>query len=91
MANIIFIIVVGYSPKENYQKGNLYLKEHYPYMFEHLDIIGFRSNIDFQTYEEEAENLKYTYIAYVAYFLMSIYIVNRQKEMLEISKRENNF
>ena len=91
ISNIVFICFVGFNPEGNVQKTNLWLKVYSPWIYDRLDLIGFRSNIKFADIREENEHLKWTYLTYVVYFLVSIYICDRLDKMRQTSKQEEQF
>lgn len=71
------------------------MKEHYPGIYEGLPLIGFRSNIVYdrtpEGIEEEKHHLKITYVTYVIYFLVSIYVCDTLEWMRQTSKQESEF
>jgi len=88
--DILFISFIGEDEKAD-QPNSLdqRFKRKFPSVYENLGIIGFRSNN--LANESSDFALKYRLLAYVIYFLLSIYLVNYFQSSIETAKGEKEF
>lgn len=75
ITDILFICFIG-EKEDNNQRGNIWLKENYPKVWNFLPFIGFRPNTITDDEEAAARSMKYKFLGYITYFLLSIYLAN---------------
>jgi len=85
--DILFIFCIGeYEKKAKPDSIDQKFKKAWPWLYDNLDIIGFRSN-DIN----DKGDFTRKFITYVSYFLLSIYLENHFIKQQKVSEGEENF